>query len=49
VRRAAIAAEVDLVDAPVTASGRLELRWYLREQAISQTLHRFGNLVGVAS
>jgi RHH-type proline utilization regulon transcriptional repressor/proline dehydrogenase/delta 1-pyrroline-5-carboxylate dehydrogenase len=49
VRRAAIAAEVDLIDAPVTASGRLELRWYLREQAISQTLHRFGNLVGVAS
>tara|TARA_B100001964_G_scaffold54305_1_gene61451 strand:+ start:1150 stop:4485 length:3336 start_codon:yes stop_codon:yes gene_type:complete len=49
VRRAAISAEVDLVDAPVTASGRLELRWYLREQAISRTLHRFGNLVGVPS
>ncbi|MEE3251990.1 MAG: aldehyde dehydrogenase family protein, partial [Actinomycetota bacterium] len=46
VRRAAIAAEVDLVDEAVTASGRLELRWYLREQAISRTLHRFGNLVG---
>ena len=49
VRCAAIAAEVDLVDAPVATSGRLELRWYLREQAISRTLHRFGNLVGVAS
>ncbi len=48
VRLAAIAAEVDLVDAPVTASGRLELRWYLREQAVSRTLHRFGNLVGSA-
>jgi len=46
VRRAAIAAEVDLVDEAVTASGRLELRWYLREQSISRTLHRFGNLVG---
>ncbi|MDP7352870.1 MAG: hypothetical protein QF739_08795 [Acidimicrobiales bacterium] len=46
VRRAAIAAEVDLVDEAVTASGRLELRWYLREQAVSRTLHRFGNLVG---
>ncbi len=49
VRRAAISAEVDLIDAPVTASGRLELRWYLREQAISRTLHRFGNLVGVTT
>ena len=47
VRRAAIAAEVDLIDAPVTASGRLELRWFLREQTISRTLHRFGNLVGI--
>jgi RHH-type transcriptional regulator, proline utilization regulon repressor / proline dehydrogenase / delta 1-pyrroline-5-carboxylate dehydrogenase len=41
---AAAAAEVDLIDAPVTASGRLELRWYLREQSISRTLHRFGNV-----
>ncbi|MGH1489974.1 MAG: proline dehydrogenase family protein, partial [Acidimicrobiales bacterium] len=32
--------------APVTAVGRLELQHYLREQAISRTLHRFGNLVG---
>ena len=45
IRRAAIAAEVDLVDEAVTASGRLELRHYLREQAVSRTLHRFGNLV----
>jgi RHH-type proline utilization regulon transcriptional repressor/proline dehydrogenase/delta 1-pyrroline-5-carboxylate dehydrogenase len=47
IRRAAIAAEVELVDESVTASGRLELRHYLREQAISRTLHRFGNLIGV--
>ena len=39
-------AEIDLVDAPVAASGRIELLWYLREQSISQTLHRFGNLIG---
>jgi RHH-type proline utilization regulon transcriptional repressor/proline dehydrogenase/delta 1-pyrroline-5-carboxylate dehydrogenase len=45
IRRAAIAAEVDLVDEAVTASGRLELRHHLREQAVSRTLHRFGNLV----
>ena len=47
IRRAAIAAEVELVDESVTASGRLELRHHLREQAISRTLHRFGNLIGV--
>ena len=46
VRRAAIAAEVDLVDEAVMASGRLELRHYVREQAVSRTLHRFGNLIG---
>jgi len=46
VRRAAVAADVDVIDEAVTASGRLELRWYLREQSVSRTLHRFGNLVG---
>ena len=45
VRRAAMAAEVDVVDETVTASGRLELRHHLREQSVSRTLHRFGNLV----
>ena len=49
VRAAAIQAEVHLVDEPVTSSGRLELRWYVREQAISWTLHRFGNLVNAAT
>ena len=49
VRTAAIQAEIHLVDEPVTSSGRLELRWYIREQAISWTLHRFGNLVNVAT
>jgi RHH-type proline utilization regulon transcriptional repressor/proline dehydrogenase/delta 1-pyrroline-5-carboxylate dehydrogenase len=45
-RASAVAAEVDVIDEPVVASGRLEMRWYLREQAISRTLHRFGNLLG---
>jgi RHH-type proline utilization regulon transcriptional repressor/proline dehydrogenase/delta 1-pyrroline-5-carboxylate dehydrogenase len=44
-RVAAWGAEIDLLDAPVTADGRRELLWYLREQAVSRTLHRFGNLV----
>ena len=45
VRRAAVTAEVDVVDEAVTSSGRLELRHHLREQSVSRTLHRFGNLV----
>lgn len=42
--RSAVESEVDLADAPVTVDGRLELRWFLREQAVSRTLHRFGNV-----
>ena len=49
VRAAALEAEVDVIDAPVVSSGRLELRWYLREQAVSRTLHRFGNLLETPS
>ncbi len=37
---------IHIIDGPVTASGRLELQHYVREQAMSVTLHRFGNLVG---
>jgi hypothetical protein len=33
-----------LIDAPVLANGRLELRWYLREQTVSRVLHRYGSL-----
>lgn len=55
--RAVGAAEPDVVAAgasagvhvdtsPVTGFGRVELLHYLREQAVSTTLHRFGNLVG---
>jgi RHH-type proline utilization regulon transcriptional repressor/proline dehydrogenase/delta 1-pyrroline-5-carboxylate dehydrogenase len=35
-----------VIDAPVLANGRLELRWYLREQTVSRTLHRYGNVTG---
>jgi RHH-type proline utilization regulon transcriptional repressor/proline dehydrogenase/delta 1-pyrroline-5-carboxylate dehydrogenase len=36
---------VTVIDAPVMANGRLELRWYLREQTFSQVTHRYGNLL----
>lgn len=45
-RRVATASGVYLATEPVTAVGRIELLHYIREQAISRTLHRFGNLVG---
>jgi RHH-type proline utilization regulon transcriptional repressor/proline dehydrogenase/delta 1-pyrroline-5-carboxylate dehydrogenase len=43
--RAANEAHLAVIDAPPLANGRLELHWYLREQAISQTVHRYGNLL----
>ena len=48
-RMAANQAGIHLADGPVTANGRVELLNYLKEQAISRTLHRFGNLTGVES
>ncbi len=33
-----------VVSAPVSAEGRLELVWYVREQSISIDYHRYGNL-----
>ena len=36
--------KIHLINAPVTPAGRIELLYYLREQAMSITLHRFGNL-----
>ncbi|HUG38357.1 MAG TPA: hypothetical protein VML54_15470, partial [Candidatus Limnocylindrales bacterium] len=45
VRAAANRAGVAVIDAPVLATGRLELRWYLREQTISRELHRYGNVI----
>ena len=45
--REALAAriEIALFDAPVVASGRVELLTFLREQAISATNHRYGNVL----
>ncbi len=39
------AAGIHIANAPVSPVGRIELLHYVREQAISKTLHRFGNLV----
>jgi RHH-type transcriptional regulator, proline utilization regulon repressor / proline dehydrogenase / delta 1-pyrroline-5-carboxylate dehydrogenase len=44
-RRAANRGHIAVIDAPVLANGRLELRWYLREQALSRIVHRYGNLI----
>ncbi|MGF1597549.1 MAG: proline dehydrogenase family protein [Acidimicrobiales bacterium] len=44
----AAARAVHLADGPVTAEGRVELLHYLREQTVSRTLHRFGNVTDPA-
>ncbi|MEA3020073.1 MAG: RHH-type transcriptional regulator, proline utilization regulon repressor / proline dehydrogenase [Actinomycetota bacterium] len=44
VLRAAHAAGVVVDDQPITGDGRVELLHWLREQAVSHTLHRFGTL-----
>ena len=36
---------VDIADAPVTNDGYLEARHFVREQSVSRTLHRFGNVI----
>ena len=41
---AARAAGLNWIDAPLLPIGRLELPRWLREQAISETLHRYGNV-----
>jgi len=43
-RAAANGAGVTIIDVPVLANGRLELRWYLREQTVSRVLHRYGSV-----
>ncbi len=47
VRKVAAGGAIHIADQPVTRCGRIELQNYLREQAVSITLHRFGNLVGL--
>jgi RHH-type transcriptional regulator, proline utilization regulon repressor / proline dehydrogenase / delta 1-pyrroline-5-carboxylate dehydrogenase len=44
VRVAAHAAGVTVLDSPVLATGRLELRGYLLEQTVSRVVHRYGNV-----
>jgi RHH-type proline utilization regulon transcriptional repressor/proline dehydrogenase/delta 1-pyrroline-5-carboxylate dehydrogenase len=44
VRRAANAASISVDDSPVVDHGRIELLRWMKEQAISRTLHRHGNL-----
>ena len=44
-RAAANEAGVHIADDPVTAEGRVELLHYLREQAVSRTTHRYGNVM----
>ncbi len=46
--RVANGRNIHIAAEPVTSSGRVELQHYLREQAMSETLHRFGNLHGAA-
>jgi RHH-type proline utilization regulon transcriptional repressor/proline dehydrogenase/delta 1-pyrroline-5-carboxylate dehydrogenase len=43
-RRSAAEQLIHVADDPVTANGLIELRHYLREQSVSRSLHRFGNL-----
>jgi RHH-type transcriptional regulator, proline utilization regulon repressor / proline dehydrogenase / delta 1-pyrroline-5-carboxylate dehydrogenase len=49
VRVAANRAGIAVIDAPVLANGRLELRWYLREQTVSRVLHRYGSMIQTRS
>ena len=46
--QAAVEAHAHLADGPVLLHGRLELRHYAREQAVSQTVHRYGNVTNSA-
>ena len=48
-RAAANGVGLTVVDVPVLANGRLELRWYVREQTMSRTLHRYGSATGPAT
>ena len=48
-RAAANAVGLTVIDAPVLANGRLELRWYLREQTVSRVLHRYGSVTEPAA
>jgi hypothetical protein len=44
-RTTAHAAGMVVFDATVVATGRLELRAYLREQVVSRVVHRYGSVM----
>lgn len=44
IREAAAETGFFIADAAVLAEGRVELLWYLREQSVSHSYHRYGNL-----
>ena len=44
VREAAAESGFFIADAPVLVQGRIELLWYVREQSVSHSYHRYGNL-----
>jgi RHH-type proline utilization regulon transcriptional repressor/proline dehydrogenase/delta 1-pyrroline-5-carboxylate dehydrogenase len=48
-RATAAGTGLTVIDAPVLANGRLELRWYVREQTVSRILHRYGSVAGAAA
>jgi RHH-type proline utilization regulon transcriptional repressor/proline dehydrogenase/delta 1-pyrroline-5-carboxylate dehydrogenase len=48
-RAAANAVGLTVIDAPVLANGRLELRWYVREQTVSRVVHRYGSVTEPAA
>ena len=39
------ASHIPIIDEPMLASGRLELRRYVREQTVSETTRRYGNVL----
>jgi RHH-type proline utilization regulon transcriptional repressor/proline dehydrogenase/delta 1-pyrroline-5-carboxylate dehydrogenase len=47
--RATHTAGLNWIDAPLSTDGRLELTRWLREQSVSETRHRYGNLMMAAS
>jgi len=44
VREAVGETGIYIADAPVRMDGRIELLWYVREQSVSTSYHRYGNL-----
>jgi RHH-type proline utilization regulon transcriptional repressor/proline dehydrogenase/delta 1-pyrroline-5-carboxylate dehydrogenase len=48
-RAAANGVGLTVLDTPVLANGRLELRWYVREQAVSRVMHRYGSVTEPAA